>query len=195
MQNDFLPTALAIIGLAVLAVVGLNIGNTEQQNAQIVRPDPNGPPAPVVPQLPQLIAYLKMAKAQCENHATEAMRMRRVRLADGQRLYNATRADFDGAIAYMQAAMVRRFDKSDPAQINQWLRAASAAMQDFLAWPNQRAEANPPVAGAGPDPLAIAADMALDWYKMVEAENAQAIAWLRQDLESCRLRDWNQLGR
>jgi hypothetical protein len=172
-RNDQTGTVILLGGIGLLVVVLLAYTGEE-----------------VTAQMPRVIAYLKTSKAYCENHATEAMKDPRLQnsLPDGQRLYGATRAEFDGVIAFMQAALARGFNDSDPAEINQQLQVAGARMQAFLAWPPRQGSAT----AAGPLDFA---NLALELYKIVKAEDDQTRAMLRDDLEKCRLREWNQLGR
>src|SRR5438093_1402798 len=81
--------------LALALIIALAVCQSQKQN-QIVRPLPNGRPAPVVPQLPDLAANLSQAKSLCESRARSAQTAARNRrslrreMGRGSKLYSET---------------------------------------------------------------------------------------------------------
>ena len=188
-----------IVGLLALAGFAIVVVNSEQANNQIVRPNQDDTPAPVVPYLPDLIGCMRSAKDACEDHAMQFTGRPRLR-ANAEPLYSAARRDFDGCISYIQAAMTRRFENRDVQGINQRLQQAQASMNRFLHWPDSRQagevpSAGPAVGAAGVDPLDCAEHLLTDWLRLIDQQDAAARDQLFKQLEACRLTPWNRLGK
>src|SRR4051794_12470536 len=88
-NNKLLWVALA---LCLLVPVVFVIVVQVRKHNQVVSPIPGGPPAPVVPQLPDLAAELREAKSLCEADGRAAKGQRTADIATGQRLYTEAKA-------------------------------------------------------------------------------------------------------
>ena len=186
---------IPIFWFVILAILlfGFVLLREPQKNNQIVRPVPDGPAAPVVPQLPDVIAELSRSKSLGEDRAQAAIailtqRQDEARLFQGRQLYDDARAEFNGAIDYLRSGLSRRFEDGDSQQVAIRMLNGKQKIETFVSWVR---DLNGPVIGAGPlDTFAEALDK---WLNHVREQNAQAIEQLRADLDRCRLREWSQL--
>jgi hypothetical protein len=182
--------------LVVAGLLGCFFLKSEQQNNQIVPPIPDAPPAPVVSDLPDMIAVLRSAKSRCEGRARAVIELvgdRRISGADmivGRNLYVDTASEFDGCIDYLRAGLVRRFNEKDPEEIVAWLKSAKGKMGRFINW-SENLERH--VTGDF-DPWAKLFDGFQDWLKEIRSRNEAAIEQLRNDLAACRFRQWHELA-
>jgi hypothetical protein len=183
-----LLTAIAIVLLVCLVVEMIQ---QSQRSNQIVRPLPGT--APVAPALPQLVSYLRGAKSICESRAQAAKGrhppLPSAQLDNGRRLYDSTKSEFDGAIAFLRTALARRFIDTDPAQISALLTRADGNMREFLDWSEQPLG---PLA-FGKSPLADAIIILDGWLRSVAEQNQKAIEMIREELKSCELANWKDL--
>ena len=182
------------IGLCGIAVIGLiALASGSQTNNQVVRPFPNAAPAPVVPDIPDLIAELSRARTIGEGRARAAIellsaRRDRARLFQARRLYEDAQAEFNGAIDHLRSGLGRRFIDADVPRIAARVLEGKRKVDRFAGWVN---DLSGPVIGAGP--LDSMTEILQGWFDRVGRENAQAIEQLRADLDRCRLGEWDQL--
>jgi hypothetical protein len=191
-NNKWLPWVLLILG-GCFALYGISVYH---KHNQVVRPLPNGPPAPVVPQLSDIAAYLAEAKTLTEARARRAKELqseRKLTLREaglGRRRYEAVQVAQDGAIAFMDTGLDRRFNADDPAKIRQKLEAVQRNMDEFVAWVNRHEEQHWGQAG---NPLTDLLEELRKWLDGVAKANEAAILKIQQALRACRLAEWNNL--
>jgi hypothetical protein len=185
---------ISLVGLAILIAVAVN---SAQQNNQIVRPVPDAAPAPVVPQLPDIIAYLQGAKSSCEGRVQLVKSMGRERRLSkretdhAQQLYISVKQKHDSCLAFMKAALVRRFNNDDPQKIYRQLQEINLEMMSFTSWAD--AKINPNMTGAA-GPLGELLDHLNEWLTGTSKENESAIQNIIRQLDDCRLADWNSIN-
>jgi hypothetical protein len=190
-----------ILGLISPMVVGIVIAFAlwnAQKNNQIVRPIPTAPDAPVIPDLPDLIARLRTAKTLCEARGRYAIvfsrqhRRAKARLSDGQRLYDEASAEFNGCIDYLRSGLTRRFVDADSAKILRRLSDAERKVNRFVEWANSLESVKVEVKPVTFQTVSKILDQLLN---RIDEQNEQAIVQLRDDLNSCRMREWLELGK
>ena len=189
----------AVVGLVLLfSFIGLIL--YQSQGNSLVRPFPDHP-HPVVPQLPRLADELAVAKTQAEERAKELIRApgrgirRQNNLQEGQRLYSAAKADYDGAVEYLCVALQTRFAGIEPRDVDARLGTARQKLSAFLQWNAQRArnDGHPIAAGAGDDILKIGLHEISAWISGLQQADQKAIDRLIQQLRVLRLASWNDL--
>jgi hypothetical protein len=193
----------AIVGGAAIACAGL-LGVCAliqaMNNNQITPVLPPGAPPPVVPQLPNITAALMQGKDLCEERAGEikaAVKAGRVKPKDlqhGRELYGNAKAASDACIIHLKTGLARRFTEEDPKDVLVRLDAADGAMLGFTLWADDQLR---PKAVGAVGPWGEAANMLVGWIKALQGQNDQndrALNMLRDDLESCRLREWDKIG-
>jgi hypothetical protein len=185
--------ALWAFGLVIIACLLLGLNQSQKQN-QFVKPIPGGPPAPVVPKLPDIQARLAQAKTFCEDKAhqvKEAARLGRIKpkgSREGEDYYATAKAHYDGVIAYTCSAMQRGFEDKDEKIIFDKLGEANVKMMAFTS----KADSLLAQHGAW-GPLGDAIDLFPDWFKSLRKQNQEVIDKLKSDLEKCTMREWNQI--
>lgn len=188
-----------ILGLVLLLLfIGLML--YQAQGNALVRPIPDHP-HPVVPQLPRMADELAVAKSQAEERAKELIRdpgrgiRRQTNLQEGQRLYGAAKAEYDGAVEYMCVALQTRFAGIEPRDVDARLGTARNKLSAFLQWNAQRARNDGHSIGAGDDILKIGLKEISAWISGLQQADQKAIDQLIQQLRSLRLASWNDLDR
>jgi hypothetical protein len=185
-------SGLILVGcllIGVLLVVG--IWQWQEANNQIVH-DPNAKPAPVVPQLPDLVGEMAKAKSLCESRGQMVISLKKkVPLKDilkAERLYGDTKGEFDGSITFLQTGLDRRFMADDPKKIADKLKLANDKMAEYLTWVDHIQNQ-----AGGIDPLAAIIALLDNWMNASAKQNAEAIKGLKDSLEKCRLESWKKL--
>lgn len=187
--------------LLIVAAILLGLGAAyavlqSQDRNQIVRPNQDGPAAPVVPVLPAVLSELRRAKTVCEERGQEFHEQhakKKVKDADvgkARDLYTNAKADLDACIDYLRAGLLRRFVAADWPVIKQRLEAAGASVLAFQVYALETLR--PGQVESGPSIEAIV-DGFMKWLGSTDAENQAAIDKLREDLAELRLKDWSAL--
>jgi hypothetical protein len=164
---------------------------------------------PLVPELPAIAADLMTAKTLCEDQVRESKGksvprpkgiIRRLRepkrdeLRAGQDLYGEARAQVNGCITYLQAALGRRTVKNDRPEIEERLKGASARVNAFLKWSYHYQR---PQGGYGradlEDPLSAALGVLPKLIETASEANETKIRALVGELEKCRFASWDDL--
>jgi hypothetical protein len=168
--------------------------DSSQKNNQIVRPFPDGRPAPVVLELPNLVAELSGTRSLCESRAKAAMALLlaqdggTARLVEGRRLYDEARAEFNMGIDYLRTGLLTRFVDDDTRQVAFRMAEGKRKADRFIAWVNSL---EGPVFG---DSVAdFFSEVLPGWLAHVSEQNDRAIEQIRDDLDRCRLMEWDQL--
>lgn len=191
----------AVLGLVLLfSFIGLML--YQSQGNALVRPIPDRP-LPIVPQLPRIADELAVAKSQAEERAKELIRApgrgirRQTNLQEGQRLYSAAKAEYDGAVEYMCVALQTRFAGIEPRHVDARLGTARQKLSAFLQWNAQRVRNDGHSIGAGAvdDILKIGLREISAWISGLQQADQKAIDQLIQQLRSLRLASWNDLDR
>jgi hypothetical protein len=184
-----------LIGGGALVLFILYRIDESQKNNQFVRPIPDSQPAPVVPELPDLMANLDMIRMRAESQAGEAKRFAaqgRIRggeLAKGRGYYDRVRENTNATITYMQTALHRRFIPADVDAIQSRIRDTAQALSTFGTW---YARFSQPDVGAT-DPLKELLDALNAWLNGIPNQNQKVIDAMDRKLQSLRLRDWNEI--
>jgi hypothetical protein len=187
---------VVLIAASILLVLWLVL-NEGAQNDQVVQPFPNVNPAPVVPELPNIIADLNVTKTCCENNATAAkqfasgQRSKTKELDKGRKLYQKVETETNALIVFLQAALVRRFNDADPATVEDAFERVYKSEAAFQEWADKFTNPQGGMCGAAaPGDLLKAVT---DWLADVRDQNEKAIDRLRSDLEACRMTPWSEL--
>lgn len=192
--NDDQRRIIAVLLLVAAGVICLTSIASSHDNNQIVRTIPGAPPAPVVPELPRLMARLSQQKNRCEDRTSAAIdSIRRNSIGGatyerGRLLYDLAKESQNGMITYLQAGLVRRFNGDDPQQIAQMAVDSQQKVDATVDWANSLIERS---IGDG-IPESIMA-MVEAWLQDVNSRNDHAIELLREDLEKFRIRPWSEL--
>jgi hypothetical protein len=187
-----------IVVLAVLVVppvlLGVSKYQSDQKNNQFVRPNPDGPPAPVVPELPDIAAKMSTAKSTSEGLVEQVKdlgqngRISARELDHGRQLFTKAKADFDGCIDFLCVGLDRRFNADDPTKINKLLETANDSLREFESWAN--AQINPKSFGATDGQLGAMSD---SWLDRIAKQNEKAIQQLKEGFQQCRMRSWAEI--
>jgi hypothetical protein len=110
-------------------------------------------------------------------------------LSDGRKFYDDARSEFNGCIDYLRAGLARQFVRGDAGVIAARLAAGEAKVERFVEWANRL---EPSVGAVSFESLS---DLVEKWLSGIEGQNQEAIELLRADLDSCRMREWRELGR
>lgn len=151
-----------------------------------------------MPQLPDLVAELRRTKTLCEGRARQAKdfisshHVSERNAREGSRLYTDMKAELDGCIDYLRSGLVRRFNADDSHQLEKRFRTAGTHVSAFFNWVDTLEP--PPYATVDASPLEAASKLLSGWLDSVSKANDKAIEQLRDDLNQCRLRDWQELG-
>jgi hypothetical protein len=186
-EKSILGIVIGVFGICAAATI-----ISSQGNNQVVRPNPYAKPAPVIPQLPDLIGGMATAKSLCESRAQMVIRLKnKVRLDEilnAERLYGEAKAEFDGCITFLQAGLESRFTNEHPRRIADKLARAGAKMAEYLACVDRIEQR----VGAL-DPLAALIALLDNWMNATARQNAEAIKGLKETLETCRMTPWKNL--
>jgi hypothetical protein len=194
---DNRTSPLPYLGALALVFLGGWIVYQTQQDSQIVRPFPNAPPAPVVPQLPDLAAKLRRAKSLCEGLARQAKgkaaerRIRQGQFELGRRLYTEAKSESDGSIEYLCAGLTRRFNQDDPQRVAERMAEMNRKMAAFVRWADRQLPRKGDISADLPD---LAKELLLAWLNGVRTANDEAIAQLQAELRACQMQGWEDLG-
>jgi hypothetical protein len=181
---------LVVIGIICWMVWG------SAKNNQVFPLLPGGKPNQVVVEIPDIAAAMRETKAMCEGQAaivkdlTGEWRVPAAEMVRGQNKYVETKAEFDGAIEFLQVGLARRFIEEDEPKIRERLITAFKRSDDFVAWAKSM---QPPVVGAlGPNDIAKSLPA---WIESVRKQNDDTLKLIRQNLEGCRFKDWAEVGK
>jgi hypothetical protein len=198
------PEAGKLVGLEFLvsaALVALAAGFAvyqTQKGNQVVRPVPDAQPAPAVAQLPGFTAELRRAKALCEGRARQAKSMAQggrisVRESDrGRKLYTDAKADLDACIDFLRSGLATRFADQNPERAKVLILAVGETMRAFGTWADSHVDRDDIGGAVTWEPLP---ERLLRWLAAVREANNLAVEPIRAELDGCRLRDWDDLGR
>jgi hypothetical protein len=184
-----------IIGVVAIVLFILYRIDESQKNNQFVRPIPDSQPAPVVPELPDLMANLDMIRMRAESQAGEAKglasqgRIPGDELTQGHGYYDRVRENANATITYMQTALHRRFTPTDVDAIRSRMRETVQALSTFGRWYSRFSQ---PGVGAT-DPLKELLDALNAWLNEIPNQNQKVIDAMDRKLQSLRLRDWNEI--
>jgi hypothetical protein len=151
-------------------------------------------PAPVF-KLPAMAAELASVKAECEGDGSIIRNLAstggisRQQVFKGEKLFIVVKKETDGCITFLSSALARRFQEGDEAEIRTRLIRVRYAVNAFVTWFD---EIQPRTPGAFTSLDSILSFLSA-WCAEAGRTNSEALWMLRDDLEKCRLRNWNGL--
>lgn len=158
-------------------------------------------PAPnkVIPNSSELTAALLKAKYTSEKEASQARRLLRIRLKDGEGLYDDARAAHNLAISQMRQALVQPEEKPlSPDGLNKLLSDADAKRNKFHSWCSKsyREENNNGEWGSASGVVDVPLELTslyTEWVNIQEAREQQQRKVILDDLDKCRWASWKDV--
>jgi hypothetical protein len=190
-------TRILLVIIASLTLVGLIRWGQSERQKQIQNPNPIEPSAPIVLNLPDLVASLRDGKSEIEEKVSQIKeaqhRVDAKEMIKGRSTYALVKAKADETVDHLISEMVLGFKQEDEKKILSLLTETNESMIGFTMWADQQLQAKEVIPTTGDWGPAIR--LFSQWFADMSnyEENEKQLAEIRTQLVQCRLKSWEDI--